>query len=330
MKSTCLHNKKVALLIITFFFFSCSNNDSRLSDSFFSMDTYIEVIAYTNNKDSFDSFVEAIKMEGTRLEKLFSTTTGESELRAINGRSGGLTAYVSGEQRHLLQKALYYCNETDGLFDISIAPIKFLWGFGTGQTPLFPDSLVLRRTLALVNWRNINLCGDSVCFSDSSVKIDLGGIAKGYALSRFAAFANKLGISSYLVNAGGDIIIGNPKPDGSKWKIGIKHPRKGGEPIKVLELNNTSVVTSGDYERFTIIDNKRYHHIFNPATGFPANGIISATVVADDPVKADVYSTVMVVRSSMTRPQAITGVQKIILINDSLEINEFGYGDHEK
>jgi thiamine biosynthesis lipoprotein len=287
------------------------------------MDTRIEIVAYTSDEKIFRKTIGDISTECERIEKLFSTTTTESSISRLNDRKEADRAFLDPEPMNLLKTSLEYAKETNGLFDITIAPVKWLWGLGTGQEPAIPDNNALAAVLKHVGWQNIKISSDTVYFSDSMIKVDLGGIAKGYSLAKLSSIMINNGIRSFLINAGGDVVLGDAKPDGTLWIIGIRHPRDGDAPIRKLQLKNISIVTSGDYERFFIVNNQRYHHIFVPSTGMPSRGVISATVIAVDPIRADVYSTTMMINGKMNITELPEGVNKIILIDDSLHVTEF-------
>jgi thiamine biosynthesis lipoprotein len=297
----------IALILVI----SSCKDVRRFEEAFFAMDTRVEIIAYSPNEKTFRKAMDEITAECKRMEVLFS-----------NSRKGSM-AVTDKETMSLIKTSLEYSEETENLFDITIAPVKWLWGLGTGQTLTVPDSSLLAKTLSHVGWRKIRISCDSVYFDDPYMRIDLGGIAKGYSLTKLNDIMINNGINSFLINAGGDIVLGDAKPDGTLWVVGIRHPRDGGEPIRKLHLKNISVVTSGDYERFFIASGKRYHHIFNPATGMSSQGIISATVIAADPIRADVYSTTMMIRGNMNPKSLPKDVLKIIMVDDSLRITEF-------
>lgn len=316
--------KKAAFFSIILIFISCSLSPKRFSAQFFAMDTHVEVTLFVRSPKKADEAVKALKAEAERIEALFSAFREGSAVRQINERRDRRKTAVQKEVMGLVKQGLAYGAETQGLFDITIGPVKWAWGFGTGLTPHRPDPDTLKQLLRHVDYRTLSVTADTLFFGDTAVLVDLGGIAKGYALTRFQAIVEKHGVRSYMINAGGDIVCGDPKPDGADWVIGIRHPRDRGGIIKILKLSNTAVVTSGDYERFFIEDGQRYHHIFNPRTGVPARGVISATVVSTDPVRADVYGTVLVAAEKPNGIGAIPGVSRYILFDDSLDMTTVG------
>jgi thiamine biosynthesis lipoprotein len=155
-----------------------------------------------------------------------------------------------------------------------------------------PDGL-LQELLKLVDYKKVTVDteGNTVSFKEPGTIIDVGGIAKGFALRELSKLLDALNYRDYLVVAGGDIISGGTRPDGKSWRIGIQHPRDDSKPLGVFPLDSGSVVTSGDYERYWIKDGKRFHHIFNPKTGYSCTKNQSLTVWGMDPIIVDVLST---------------------------------------
>lgn len=195
----------------------------------------------------------------------------------------------------LLKKSIEVSEATGGAFDATVGAIKSAWNFEADH-PRVPDASQIRSLLPRVNFRKILFTKDSVFLSDSGMRIDMGGIAKGLVIDRGVGVLRETGVRAGLVEAGGDLRIFGRHPYREKWKIGIRHPRSHeGELIGVLETDASSIATSGDYERYFIQDGKRYHHILNPKTGYPAEGCISVTIVAESALLADAYATAVFV-----------------------------------
>lgn len=303
-------------------FLACLSGLKKYSESFFAMDSIVEVTFFTSSKSEGEDALREMKEECRRIEDKFGVSKEGSEVHKINRRIDRSRFVTDSEVAGLVSAGLRYGEETGGRFDITLGPVKWLWGLGSGQTPAFPDTAKLRETLSRTGFRKVSVRGDTLFFSDTAIRIDLGGIAQGYALTRLQAILKRHGITSFMVNVSGDIMIGDPKPDGKPWVIGVRHPRKPGELLKKISLHNTCIITSGDYERFFLKDSVRYHHIFNPKTGFPAKGVISATVVADDPLRADVYSTMLVVKGTMEK-DSLPGIRQYLVLNEGLQTAEF-------
>jgi len=301
----------------------CSGKLNRFQKQFFAMDTVVDLTLYAGSEKEADELSAELKLECDRLDSLFGASHANGAIFKINHRLNKKQAVTAPEVAKLIQTALDYGTETGGLFDITIGPIKWLWGLGSGETLRKPSPAEIAALLSHVDYRKVQVHGDTLFFSDSSIQLDLGGIAKGYALVRMAEMVRRRGISSFMVNAGGDILVGEAKPVNKPWVIGVEHPRdKGKEPILKIDAVRTCVITSGDYERFFFDHGIRYHHLFDPKTGYPARGIISSTVLCSDPIRGVVYSKVLLVNSRMQGMENLQGLSRFILIDDSLRIND--------
>ncbi|RMD98917.1 MAG: FAD:protein FMN transferase [Calditrichaeota bacterium] len=227
-----------------------------------------------------------------RIEQRFSSHLPNSEISSIN-QSPGKPVKVSYETFALLLRAKKYSQNFNGDFDVSIGPLTRLWGFNDDQKITLPDSSRLAALLQFVDYQKIllNARDTTVTLARRGMRLDLGGIAKGYAIDRAAKILREQEIENFLINAGGDIYAAGVKAPGRKWAIGIKHPRRLEALIARFELQDYAVATSGDYERFAIINGKRYHHILNPKTGYPAKLNQSVTVLAPTAEEADVWAT---------------------------------------
>lgn len=192
----------------------------------------------------------------------------------------------------LVKAALTVSERTGGAFDITVQPLVELWGF-YGRTPAVPAPGQIVETLLKTGWQRLAIENGRVLRRDPSIRIDLGGIAKGYAVAEAVRILKEAGIPSALVDAGGDIHAFGRIKD-RPWRIGVRNPRGEGI-IGILELSDESTATSGDYERFFEQDGKRHHHILDPATGYPAQGVISAMILSKDATLADAWSTALFV-----------------------------------
>ncbi len=250
------------------------------------MGTVVEVVAFGERKPTLAAIDRALD-EMARIEELMSPQRSGSDLSRLAAARDFVS--LSPETARLLRLSLVLNRRSGGAFDPTLGALKRLWGI-EGEHPAVPDEAALRRALALTGPDKLQLDGDRARVTVPGVGVDLGGIAKGYAIDRAAAVLRQAGIRHASINAGGDLrLIGDRL--GRPWRIGIQHPRRQEEMLAVLELSDVAVVTSGDYERYFIADGKRYHHIFDPATGRPARGCQSVTVVASDAVRADALAT---------------------------------------
>lgn len=261
---------------------------------FFAMDTVMQVQAYGENAEKA---VDAAQAEVERLDALLSTGLETSEVSKINESGGGV---LSEDGRYLMQRSLELYEGTEGAFDITIYPVMELWGFAVKedeeaqQTQLVPEADALSEKLALVDASAITFDAKSgeVELGKDGMKIDFGGIAKGYTSAQLMEIIKKNGVESALVTLGGNVQVLGTKPDGSAWKVGIQDPNNESNILCGIAVKDKAVITSGGYQRYFVEDNTVYHHIIDPATGHPANsGLISVTIVSEDGTLADGLAT---------------------------------------
>jgi len=217
----------------------------------------------------------------------------ESEVSRINRNSGVRAVRVSDETFSLIEKALWVSDLVGGAFDITVRPLSSLWDFRRGRVPS-PEEI--ERAKRRVGYRKVVLNKEerSVFLTEKGMEIDLGGILKGYLADLCTEILREGGASAGMVVLGGDIRVFGTKPGGDLWRVGIRNPRGDGI-IALLEIEEGAVSTSGDYERFFIKEGRRYHHVLDPRSGYPAEGVWSATVVAEEGVLADALSTALLV-----------------------------------
>lgn len=258
------------------------------------MGTLVEVSIAGNGKEA-KSAVQAVFDEFKRIEDLTSFHK-PSEIGKINDLAGTRPVAVSPEVLELVEKSLQMAELTDGAFDPTIGVITNIWHFSAGQ-PRLPSPEEISEQLGKVNWRKIeiNKQAGTVFLSEKGMMMDLGGIAKGYALLKSRDVLSRLNIRSALVNAGGDILAIGGKEPGKPWRVGVQHPRKTDAMIAVANLADRLIITSGDYERFFRENNNRYHHILDPKTGYPTQGLQSVTIITPDNGYSDGLSTAVFV-----------------------------------
>ena len=255
----------------------------------FAMDTYMSVTAYGSG-DSAEKAVEAAEKEINRLDALFSTGEESSEVSEINAEGQGK---LSEDGAYLMKYALRLYQETEGSYDISIYPVMKLWGF-TDQNYKVPSEKELKKALDLVDGSKIDYDEEmrQVTFEKEGMAIDFGSIAKGYTSDRIMKIFEENGVISGLVNLGGNVQCYRQKTDGSDWRVAIQTPEKDENYLGVLSCADKAVITSGGYERYFEEDGKTYHHIIDPATGYPADsGLLSSSIVCSDGTLADGLST---------------------------------------
>ncbi len=282
-----------------------------VSREIFAMDTYMGISAYGEDAEAALDEAEA---EILRLDALLAAEHDDSEIAALNANGGG---DVSEDTAYLVKRAMELYKETDGAFDITVYPLKELWGFTT-QEYRVPSEKEIQETLPVVGTDLIELREEAendeapvLVYQKEGVRIDLGGIAKGYTSARVAEIFEKHGVRG-MINLGGNVQLVGPKPDGSLWRVAIRKPEStedGAIPwlrsdspqaeavgqedfIGILATSGEAVVTSGGYERYFEADGNIYHHILDASTGYPSDSdLISATVVSADGTLADGLST---------------------------------------
>jgi len=285
MKKRDVVNIIILVAVIAFGAISFANRTYTLSDTKFLMDTILDIKIETKNKDTefvIDAAFEIIN----EYEKVLSFYNKESQLWKFNNAiTNSMPLDEDLLQIYFLSEQLY--QDSDFLYDISIGALSELWDFNKLHIPS-EDSI--RTAMKYVGFDKLALEGVHLT-KPEGVKINLGSLAKGFIIDKVVEYLVSEGIESGFVNAGGDMrIFGQKKP----LRIGIQHPRNNkNELIGVLNIKNKAVVTSGDYERFFELDGKRFHHILDPKTGYPAEGTVSVTVVAPTALFADAYSTAL-------------------------------------
>ena len=264
--------------------------DASSSRDIFAMDTYMTVTAYGPNAETA---VDQAQQEIERLDALLSTGAETSEVAQINANGGGT---LSEDTTYLLERSLDLYDSTKGVFDIAIYPIMDAWGFTTGNYTV-PSDEMIENLLPLTDANNIIYDKDesSISFAKDGMKIDFGGIAKGYTSGRIADIYRECGVTSGLINLGGNVQVVGTKTDGSKWRVAVQSPETEDDYLGILSTADRAVITSGGYERYFEQDGVTYHHIIDPKTGYPADtGTISATVICESGALSDALSTMCI------------------------------------
>ncbi len=282
-------------LLLCLFIFSILTSCERghlLRKTTILMDTIVTITVVSDSRLAAEEAIEHVFKELKRLEDSFNFYSEESELSMINRNAGIRPVKVSEDMMDILKKAIYVSQLTGGAFDITTGPITRLWDFHKKD---IPDERKIREALRLVGYKNIiiNERNSTVFLKKKGMLIDLGGIAKGYGADRAIEILKAKGMKAALVAIAGDIRAYGFKNNGSPWIIGIRAPRGKGDDdlIATLPLKDSAISTSGDYERFFIKDGKRYHHILNPVTGYPADSTGGVSVIADAGYLTDSLAT---------------------------------------
>ena len=266
---------------------AADENAEPNSRTVFAMDTVMELSAYGAD----DALMEAAEQEILGLESRLSVTDAGSEIYALD--HNGL-AELSPDTTELMQTALEMCERTDGALDVSIYPVLRAWGFTTGSYQI-PTQEEIENLLTQVDYRKVTLENGTASIAQG-MEVDLGSVAKGYTGDQVSQLLREGGVTSALLNLGGNVQLVGGKPDGSDWRVAVQDPESDGY-LGVLSLRDKAAITSGGYERnFVGDDGEVYWHIIDPATGAPArSGLISVTVIGDRGVVCDALSTALFV-----------------------------------
>jgi len=298
-----MNSRHLPIFILCVIFSSCSTsvNQEVIVKKKFMMDTLVEITVAEPDKPKAARAIEEAFKEIKRIEKITSPV-GNNDLSRLNEEADKNPVEIPEDLFFIIDRGLYFSRLTGGVFDITVGPLVKLWGFDDStKKNILPAKEAVNNALEFVGYRNVIIDDKrhTVFFTKKGVAIDLGGIAKGYIVGRAMEVLKKAGIKNAIVNAGGDIkVIGNKF--GNKWKIGIKHPRKADELLDIIEIEGARCIfTSGDYERCFFVSNKRYHHILNPKTGYPADSsVVSATIICGDELQAQVLAKVIIIEGS--------------------------------
>lgn len=277
------------ILIILVSFAGCGLRKSKpVQTEEFALGTIINQQVYGANAQKAANEASArIK----KLDALWTINQPGGDINKLNRNAGQGFVKLEPETIDLLTKARQISDLSGGAaLDITVAPLVKAWGIGTDKARI-PSDQEIRRLAALVNYRDVKIdrAGNLASLARTGQMVDLGGIAKGYIGDLVRDIYKKNGIASAFANLGGNVVVMGTKPDGNPWKVGIQNPRsQNGDIVGVVDVVDKAVVTSGDYQRYFIRNGKRYSHIINPKTGYPADsGLMSVTIIAASSTDAD-------------------------------------------
>jgi thiamine biosynthesis lipoprotein len=273
---------------------SVARGPSKVSVDEKVMGTHLTMVAYTT--DSHDeaalraAFAKATA-EIRRLEGLMTTWREESEISRVNAAAGKRPVAVSPETLAVIEKSVWMSEHSEGVFDITFEAMHGLWKFDQDLEENVPSKAAVEAARKLIDFRKIKIDRkkSTVMLDKAGMRMSLGGIAKGYAVDAASRVLAGEGVAAFLVQAGGDLYVKGRKPDGSRFKVGVRDPRGMGpeDYFARLEVEDHAFSTAGDYERGFVKDGHRYHHIIDPRTGFPATASRSVTIWAPDAFTAD-------------------------------------------
>jgi FAD:protein FMN transferase len=284
------------------------------------MGNRFEFTVLADSRQQAQAALEAAIAEIRRLEALLTTFSDSSETNQINAMAGIGPVTPSPEVYGLISRSLRISQLTQGAFDLTYGGVdKSLWNFDTSMASL-PPAAVARASVRLVNYKNVVLDpqAGSVFLKHRGMRIGFGGIGKGYAAERARQLLKQTGIPSGIVNAAGDLAAWGCQPNGQPWTIGLADPNAARQPFSTLQITDLAVATSGNYEKFVMIDGVRYSHTINPKTGLPVTGIKSVTILCPNAELADAMATPVMVMGVKVGLDLINQMKGIacILVDD--------------
>ncbi len=251
------------------------------------------VIAYGSDRGSLEAAVDAALDEAQRLDRMLSNYLPDSEWSEVNRNAGVRPVALSAELFQLLSDCMKYSERSGGAFDVAVGPLMKVWGFYRGEGAL-PKAGEVRNALASTGYRHVLLdpADHTVRFDRPGVELDPGGIGKGYAVDRMVEVLKGRGVEMALVSAAGSSIygLGAPPDEPQGWRVVIRSPKDAKQPAAVVFLKNESLSTSGSYEKFFWAGGRRYSHIMDPRTGYPARGTASVSVMAPRTIDSEVWA----------------------------------------
>ena len=286
----------------------------RFDDQRVMLGTIVSIAVFSDNEAEAPAAIDAAFAEMAKTEDVTNRYSEDSEITRINANDRGRDKFrISTDIAPIIGRSLYLSKDVGGAFDVTIAPLYDLWSFEEGAS--LPEESDIEAALELIDYEEIKVISTAAyLWYPRFFTFDLDGIAKGWAVDRAVASLERSGIERAIVDAGGDIGLMGTAPEGG-WVIGVKHPREDGL-LGTVTLDGGSIATSGDYQRFVFIDGVRYHHILDPTTGYPARGVISATVTAELACDADALATAVFVMGperGMQFVEETEGVEAIIV-----------------
>ena len=278
------------------------------------MGTAIRVELWCESAPQAEEGMAAVMAEMHRIDRAMSPFRVDSELSLINRDAASRAVPVSEEMAGLVARALQFSRWSGGAFDITFASVGHLYDY---RERLRPSERALQQARAAIGWQHLILDARArtLRFARQGVRIDLGGFAKGHAVDNATAILRRRGIAHAMVSAGGDSrVIGDRR--GRPWTIGVRDPRRPGQVAAMLPLEDVSISTSGDYERYFDADGTRFHHLIDPATGKSPGGIQSVTILADDGLTSEALSKIVFVlgvERGMALVESQSGVDAVVV-----------------
>lgn len=320
------NNKLLILIALILLITGCTGKNEipqePLSRTGFMMDTVMTIKIFDKNDDKIlDKAFKRLE----DIENKMSATIEDSEVNKINDNAGIQPVQVSPDTYFVLQEAKYHAEISKGAYEPTIGPLVRLWNIQTEDNKTrdwIPEDEDIERVKKLVDYKDLELLEDNMVFlKEEHMRLDLGGIVKGYATDEVRSILQENGVNIAIIDLGGNVYAHGIKVDNTPWKIGIQNPLEvRGGYLGIIEIEDRSIVTSGDYERFFEYNGKRYHHIIHRETGYPSdNEITGVTIISDRSIDGDALSTtlfILGVDKSMELVNSLEGVDAIFVTKD--------------
>lgn len=288
------------------------------------MGNRFEISVVADDKEWAEEKIDQAIIEIKRIEKLLTTFSDDSQTSEINRNAGIQPVKVDEEVFNLIGRALNISALTQGAFDITYGSIdKSLWNFDVNMKQL-PDRKTAQESVRLINYRNVELdsSAQTVFLKEAGMRIGFGGIGKGYAAGCAKTLLKEQGVASGIVNAAGDLITWGTQPEGKPWTIAIADPDQKVWPFSTLNISNVAIATSGNYEKYALINGKKYSHTIDPKTGLPVSGIKSVSIICPSAELADAMATPVMVMGVKVGLDLINQLQQIacVIIDDQNQV----------
>lgn len=318
----------LCLLTPTVLITGCGRQQDNISKTGIYFDTVIQITLYDSK---YETYLDGCFTLAQKYEDLFSTTKEGTDIWNIN-HSNGTAVTVADETIALLQKGLEYSEKSNGRFDITVGRLSSLWDFSETTDREVPSPEAIAAALATIDYHAVMIDGNQVTLTNPDAAIDLGGIAKGYIADQMKQYLNDHGVTSGLINLGGNVLSVGPKPGNpSYYQIAIQKPfSSDGEAAVSLQVTTQSVVTSGTYQRYFEADGTLYHHILDLSTGYPCNnGLDSVTIISDHSVDCDALSTLVFLMGAddgLEYVESLPNTEAVFLTSDGDILHTSGMG----
>ncbi|MCB0698623.1 MAG: FAD:protein FMN transferase [Chitinophagales bacterium] len=286
------------------------------------MGNRFEITVVDEDKQRAERHIDMAINEMKRIEKLLTTFADDSQTNRVNAAAGEQPVKVDKEVFDIIYRSNKIAELTQGAFDITYGSIdKRFWNFDTTMTSL-PDREEAKEAVRLINYRNVLLDKEQVTvfLKEKGMRIGFGGIGKGYAAEQAKRVLQGQGVQSGIINAAGDLSAWGLQPDGQPWTIGIADPESIDKPFSYLNIKDMAVATSGNYEKYVMIDGKKYSHTIDPKTGYPVSGIKSVTIICPNAEIADAMTTpviIMGIKAGLNMINQMKGIACIIIDDDN-------------